>query len=130
MKKNFGFNLIEMLIVLIVFSLLSIMAFPMYSQHMTKIRRAEATATLQKLAIALEKYHLIHSTYKYSTLSKLEFNEIIADNHYQLVIAKTSDQDFLIEAKPLQKEIICGTLTLNAQGTKGVTGSESLTKCW
>lgn len=131
MKKIVGFSLIELLTVIAILSIISAFCLPIYSQHILQAKRTEATFSLTKLASALEQHYSIHHTYKNATLQSLGFSEKIADNRYQLSLV-TTESSYKIAAAPLatQADAMCGTLTLNTQGEKGLTGSGNLKDCW
>lgn len=129
-----GFSLLELLIVFILIGLLSALSIPIYSHYFIQQRRLEATVTLSQLALALENYYTEHNSYQGATLSTLHFSEWIADHHYQLTIVAATDNHFLIQAKPFaeqaEKDTVCGTLMLNTEGEKMITGSGSIETCW
>lgn len=129
-----GFHLIEMMIVIAMISILASIAFPIFTQPMTKTRRLEAESMLIKLAIALEEFHLEHQSYEGATLSELNFSEFIADKNYQLAIRSSTDHDYLVAAKPWGKQDendkACGTLMLDSNNQKSVTGSARVNECW
>jgi type IV pilus assembly protein PilE len=133
MKKITGFSLFELLTVVAILSILSALCFPIYSQHILQAKRTEATLSLTKLALALEQHYSTQRTYKNATLKTLGFPEKIADDRYQLSLA-TTETSYKVAAEPLatqaEKDTLCGTLTLNTQGEKGLTGSGKLKDCW
>ncbi len=134
MKKFFGFNLIELLVVLTIIGILSALCFPLYSQHIVHEKRLEAEIMLEKLASALEQYYTIHNSYKGATLEQLNIPAIIVNNNYQLAITSTNDTDFFIQATPLnqqaQNDNACATLSLDSQGEKKISGAGSVSDCW
>ena len=134
MRKPSGFNLFELMITIIIVSILSALAIPLYSTHLVHAKRFEAQLNLIKLAEALEQYYLIHNTYEKATLTQLNFPEKIADNKYQLVITTATVSDFSLNAIPLgkqaKKDASCGTLTLDSFGKKGIMGGGDLADCW
>jgi type IV pilus assembly protein PilE len=129
-----GFSIIEILISLAIIGILTAVALPLYSQHIIHVRRLEAAMTLNKLAVAIEQYYTTHNTYKNVSLVALGFQEKIADNRYQLVIATATDSQFNLAARPLgeqaEKDTVCETLTLNSLGEKAITGSGKWVDCW
>lgn len=133
MKPN-GITLIELLIVLTILGILSAFCIPLYSAHIAKEKRLEAALTLNKLALAMEHYYIEHMSYEEVTLEKLGFSKIIADNRYQLIIQAATENDFKLAATPLDAQAkvdsLCGTLTLNSLGEKGVTGPGQVIDCW
>jgi len=129
-----GFHLIEMLVVLTIFALLIALGQPFYSRYFTHEKRLEAEATLAKLALALEQYHIEHDSYEGATLASLHFPSSIAKDTYRLEIHSATDNDYLLEAKAVGKQAgndaDCRRLTLNADGEHGVIGKGSVEQCW
>lgn len=134
MQKYSGFNLIELMIVLIIIGILSAISFPIYSEHIIQERRMEAEMNLIKLSGALEKYFILNNTYQHATLHQLNISEKIAGNQYQLQIVSATDSDFVIKAVPLdhqaEKDSSCGNLMLDSAGVKKITGTGTFKKCW
>jgi type IV pilus assembly protein PilE len=58
-----GFTLIELLIALAVVGILASVAYPSYTDHVRKTRRADAQGTLMGLANAIERHFTQNSTY-------------------------------------------------------------------
>ncbi|HSW93275.1 MAG TPA: type IV pilin protein [Gammaproteobacteria bacterium] len=134
MKKAIGFNLMELMIVLVIVGILTTLTLPLYSNHLVKARRLGAETGLIQLASAMERYDLLHSTYKGATLDNLNIPETLEDKSYQLVIASVTANDFVIKAVPLhsqaEKDVACGTLLLDSTGKKDITGSARVSDCW
>ena len=132
--KLSGFSLLELMIVLAIISTLTVLSFPLYSQHFIRAKRLEAAITLSKLAVALEQYYTLHNTYQQATLAILGFPEKIADNRYQLQIITATETDFRVRANPFNEQAKldkrCGALLLNSQGEKSITGPGKLLDCW
>lgn len=125
-----GFTLIECLIVLVIIGILTAVSMPIYSIYIKNERRFEAEVALEQLAARLETYFTIHNTYQHATFENLNISSFASNHHYQLHIT-TSDTDFTLEAIPDEGgDSICGTLTLNASGEKGINGNSSINDCW
>lgn len=123
-----GFSLIELLIVLSIIGILSAFCIPLYSQYVVTENRYAAVITLNKLAAALENYFTLHDTYQDANLNSLGFTD--SDGRYQLVISQTTEKDYRIEARPIQTDSVCGTLSLNSSGEKAISGSGKVNECW
>lgn len=134
MKKSAGFHLIELLIALSIVCFLSVFGISQYSHHLVKERRLVAISTLNRLALSIEKFYIMHNTYEGLSLASLGFKAKIVDNHYQLKIALATMSEFRIEASPLNqqkdKDSVCGTLILNSAGQQAITGTGTLSECW
>lgn len=128
MKKNRAFSLIEMLIVLAIIIVVSAISLPIYSQHITRVHRLEAAASLNKLALALEKYASLNQTYEGASLTNLGLNASIKAYHLQILVATKSE--FKLAANPIKSEPRCGALTLDSTGEKSFSGAGDFKECW
>jgi type IV pilus assembly protein PilE len=130
----YGFSLFELLITLSIISILTMVALPAYTEHITHEHRIEAEIALETLAASFEQYNTLHDTYQNATLESLGSPEYAAKNTYQLNIISATDTDFFLTATPLNeqanKDSLCGTVTLNSKGEKGITGQGNLSDCW
>lgn len=63
MKSSKAFTLIELMIVLVVIGILAAIAYPNYTEHVRRGKRAEAKAALMEGAQALERYYSTHGSY-------------------------------------------------------------------
>jgi type IV pilus assembly protein PilE len=133
-RRKKGFSLVEILVVVTLLGILSAFCIPIFSQHLTHVRRIEAEMTLSKLAVAMENYYTAHDTYENATLEVLGFNQNIAGGRYQLDIRLANATRFELEAIPVGKQAErdsrCATLLLNSQGEKNITGTGSQADCW
>lgn len=132
--KLFGFGLIELLVVLSIIAILTMFAIPEYAKFRVRENRVEAKLSLLDLASAMERYQFTVFSYRDASLASLHFPESIVNNNYQLIIRYTTDDDFLISAIPIGKQAnadqACGTLSINAQRKKFVSGDGSVEDCW
>ena len=63
MKSSKAFTLIELMIVLVVIGILAAIAYPNYTEHVRRGKRAEVKAALMEGAQALERYYSTHGSY-------------------------------------------------------------------
>jgi type IV pilus assembly protein PilE len=63
MKRNKGFTLIELMIVVVVIAILAAIAMPLYSDYVRRGRIADATANLSGLRVRMEQYFQDNRTY-------------------------------------------------------------------
>lgn len=62
-RRNAGFTLIELMLVVAIVAILATIALPSYQGYLVKTRRMDAMATLQEFANAMERYRLSNNTY-------------------------------------------------------------------
>lgn len=88
-RKNEGFTLIELMIVVVVVSILAALAYPSYTEHVMKGRRADAKAGLLSLQMAQEKYRA--NCFQYATaLNATPANYSCATGNFTLTHQTTS----------------------------------------
>jgi type IV pilus assembly protein PilE len=63
MKRNNGFSLIELLVVVMIVGILSAVAIPSYTNYVTRGKVAEATSTLSALRVTMEQYYQDNRSY-------------------------------------------------------------------
>ena len=63
MRRNSGFTLIELMIVVAVVAILTSVAYPSYTDHVTRGKITEATANLGGLRVNLEQYYQDNKKY-------------------------------------------------------------------
>ena len=63
MKRENGFTLVEILVVVAIVGILAAIAVPQYSDYVTRSKLAEATATLSETRVKLEQYFQDNRTY-------------------------------------------------------------------
>lgn len=63
MRSSKAFTLIELMIVLVVIGILAAIAYPNYTEHVRRGKRAEVKAALMEAAQALERYYSTHGSY-------------------------------------------------------------------
>ncbi len=62
-RRTRGFTLTELMITLLIISILSIIAIPMYSSQVKKSYRSDAKSALVQLASAMERYRTSENSY-------------------------------------------------------------------
>jgi type IV pilus assembly protein PilE len=140
-----GFSLIELMVVVTIVGILGAIAFPAYNNYSTKTKRALAKSQLSQIASKQEMFFADNKRYadhlaelgmsnKEITInaSSAEVSASAADAIYTISLTGTGTRTFVVNATPLNAQASndtdCGTMTLNASGTKGATGGGS--DCW
>ncbi len=136
MKKNKGFTLIELMIVIVIIGILAAIAYPSYQGALRDSRRGVAQADLVELAGAMERYYTTNNSYiggdglVTSGDPLFLFNESPqegAAKYYDLT-AVVSAASFAISATPKNSQATdyCGTLGLESTDTK----IAAVAGCW
>ena len=86
MKKQTGFTLIELMIVVVIIAILAAIAIPSYQQYIQKTRRADAKETLTRMAAAQERYFFQNNGYaNNSDIAKIGGN-LSTEENYDIAI--------------------------------------------
>lgn len=126
---NHGFSLIELMIVLTLISILSLISYPLYSDYLIRVRRVCATVALADAAGKMEKYRLSHGNYDGAKIENLSISASRCDECYRFGV-KSDENSYTLEAAPIgkqEKDVVCGTLTIDQDGNRGVRGDA---RCW
>lgn len=147
MKKQRGFTLIELMIVVAIVGILAGIAWPSYQEHVRTTRRADAQGALMGLAQAMERHYTENGTYKkaaagdkdtgapgiFPTQAPLDGGA----KFYNLLIVKPTDgTTYTLQAKPIagSGQASDGILQLNSAGQKawdrGNDGIGTDDNCW
>jgi type IV pilus assembly protein PilE len=136
-----GFTLIEMMIVLTIVAILAAIAYPAYTNAITKARRSDAIDALLNIQSLQEKYRANNPTY--GTLVQIGAAANSADNYYTLALANiaatsytaTADGTGSSQSRDTSNPVNCTVLnlTVNAANPRGVRGSTDAgggAECW
>ncbi len=119
-----GFQLIEMMIVVVIVGVLSVIVYPNFNQHFVTTHRLQAQKALLDLASRLEQYQLVHQSYQDATFAALNVEEFTEGKHYRLML-ELEENSYLLSAVP-QSYDECRVLTLNSIGQRSGKKHE----CW
>lgn len=133
-RRMTGFTLIEIMIVVVIIGVLAAIAFPSYSNHVIKTRRAAAAACLLETGQLLERFYTTNLTYVNAPISQCGNG---LDVHYQISLQGAAQpRSYTLQAVPQAQQAArdtkCGTLQLSSQGARTVTGTSSSNPaaCW
>lgn len=131
--RNRGFTLIELMITVAIVAILASVAMASYNFAVVKSRRSAATGCLLERAQFMERYYTTRMTYANAPNPAQCGAEV--EPHYTLAFSGTPDATrYTITATPkgsqASADTKCGTLSINAQGVRGKTGSGSVNDCW
>jgi type IV pilus assembly protein PilE len=142
MKQQYGFTLIELMIVLAIIGILAGIAYPAYQDSIMKSRRADAKGALMGFANAMERHFTETNSYLGAgTISDNTGTPTIFSAtspvgggvpYYNLTINAATANTYTLHAEPTgaQGNDKCGTLSLNQAGVRGVSTSLSIADCW
>ena len=136
MKKQNGFNLVELLVVVAIIGIIAAIAYPSYTEQVRKSRRAECAGAVTSLASSMERFFTVNSTYLgaadgdndtgapavYTTTCPVDGGTAT----YNLTISAATASTFTVQAAPTGTQVDdkCGTLTLTNTGLKGIADAD------
>jgi len=129
--RSAGMTLIEIVLVVGLLALLLSLAMPTYQGYLVRGHRVEAIRLLLTAAACQERHRARRGAFDTTRCSGNSDNEF-----YRLIIEpeeQSSSTEFLLIAEPLkrQQHDICGSLSLDQSGTRGISGPpDKLHKCW
>ena len=137
-KLQAGFTLTEILIVVAIIGVISAIAFPSYSDHVRKTRRADAWGAIMGLANALERFRANRGTYAGAAVPAIYPDKSPIDGserYYTLSLSNLAGNTYTITATPegIQKKDSCGRLLLDQSGTRtapDAAAGMNDSKCW
>ena len=134
-----GFSLIELLVVLVIMGVLSAVALPAYTRYVQRGHRTEAMAALLESQHFMERYYSANGQY----LSPANAVPLLPQRlqgipsqgtvRYQLSVREATVKSYVLQAVPEGSMAgdICGSLTINQTGLRGVLNStRSVAECW
>ncbi len=122
MKKNRGFNLIELMIVVTIVGILAALAFPAYTDHMISTRRSDGQSALMNMAALMEHYFTENNTYVGATPTVLGITTASQQGYYTLSVTSATATAFTLTATPAgaqTADTTCGALTITNTNVKG-----------
>ena len=138
-RRQHGFTLMEVMIVVVIIGILSGVAFPAYKAYVDRAKRSEGKAFLMEIAARQERYYFDNNSYA-SDARNLGYSSKTPksdENHYTLTdpIAVggsgsiTTSYKLQIDTVSPWKDDTCGTyLTLDSKGAQGSDTGNAI--CW
>jgi type IV pilus assembly protein PilE len=133
MKSERGFSLIELMVVVAVIAIIVGIGYPSYLSYTQKTRRSDGIAALNHDAMFMESCRSELATYE-NCDTDTRFLTQSEKGHYTIAASAITASTYTLTATAVgvqAKDGQCTKLTLNAQGTRGYTGSApDAASCW
>lgn len=138
-RNRKGFTLVELLVALAVFAILTAIAYPMYQEQVRKSRRAAVKGSMLQVSQFMERYYTENMRYSDAGGNSLSMDDVYnasflddaaqVEKYYDLTIISDAT-GYTIQAVPEtgQDEDKCETLNLSSTGNR--TSSSSHDNCW
>lgn len=133
------------MVVVAIVGILSAIAYPAFTSHVQRSRRADAVAVLSAVVQAQERYRANQSAYA-STLTDLAINASAITGHYTVTIAGVGATPSLatgyvatastVSTSPQSQDTKCATLGVELDGASltyvstDSTGADTRSHCW
>ncbi len=129
-RRNWGFTLVEMLIVVAIMGVLAAIAIPAYSKYAQRSRRSDAVNAIEHAAALEERYYFQNN--KYGDSAALGVT-VSPEGYYTITITNPNNdtQRYLITATHAGvqlADIDCVSLTLDNTGAR--TPDPDPNSCW
>ena len=136
-NRSQGFSLIELMIAVVIVGILAAIAIPMYSDYVTRSRRADGQATLMQVAQELERCYTQFSKYNDNSCSVVSSSTVseTSDQGFYGISASggnLTESTFTLTATPQNEQADdtdCTALTLTHLGEQSATGDDP-DSCW
>lgn len=136
-RKQVGFTLIEVMIVVAIVAILAAVAYPSYTDSVRRGDRSAARAALLDAQQFMERYYAANSRYSVNSdgtgtpALPARLQAVPTESpRYDLSISAVSANSYTLTATPRNSDK-CGDLTVTNTGVKGRSvATETVQECW
>lgn len=125
-RKDLGFTLIEVIVVVMIIAILAAIAFPSYKAMMQRTRRAEAATIINEQQLRLEKHRVDNASYATYALAG-----VTSTPYYDVTLSGATATAFTLTATPKGAQVSddCGKLVMTySAGVTTRTADDD--DCW
>lgn len=135
-RRQSGFTLIELMVVILVLGVLAGIAYASYENATVASRRKAAAACLLEASQFMERYYSTNLRYTDAVIPALPCRTELTP-HYTIPTPTLTATTYALTIVPVSGSrqaakdgAKCGTLGITQAGTKTRTGSAPLSECW
>lgn len=140
--RQSGFTLIEVMVVVIIIAFLAAIAYPSYTAHIARGKRADARGQLMQAAQFMQRFYAANDQYEKDRSGNdvatkipdsIKYSPTDGTALYELAVEPTVTSYTLTMAPIAGRSMAsdpCGSFTITSTGVRGVTGTKTRDECW